>query len=330
MSKLTTLKDKDPKEAARLLSLVAGSLLPNPGVSELVHQSDVNREFIKAVLSEVRWLLRVRESDQSIKSNSQIYAFLSQEISRAMLTREVVSDVEARLGNRGELHPSQYEVRFGGDTLGRLEATGERKSNIIEAVTHPDHVVHLKAKYLSEQVSPRPTISIKFITTKRAEDRFILIVYGQRVGKVQYVGGGFRVYTSDVRLDNPNDPVDVMRSFVNHFGATFRIGNKDYKLMLNEIISVDRPVGPSAPLLNNISILDQVEKHIYSTVFIGGETTIKGGDVGFTGEVVLGFIFDLTKYLADLRSHNVALSPDVENIHRRTGFASYSIDDLRM
>lgn len=323
MTNLTTLKDKDPREVAKLLSAVASSLLPNPGVSEVLHQTGTDREFVRAVLSEIRSRLRVREGDQSVKTQSQIYAFISKEISKATLTQEAANNVESRLGNRGELHPSRYEVRFAGSTLERLEATGNRGSNVIEVVRHPDQVIHLKAKYVPEEHDPHVTISIKSIATKRAEDGFILFVYSIRSGKVQYIAGGFRLYPSDVKVDDPSDPIDVVRSFANNFGATFHLGGKDSKFMLHEVITVDRYFSSQSSATQQVRLLDRLPGHHYASVFLGGPSTVSGADGEIIYEVILGFVFDQTKYLADLRRHHVNLRSDVEEIIRKSGYVSF-------
>jgi hypothetical protein len=323
MSRLTVLRDKDPKEVARLLSGVAASLLPNPTISSVLNETNVDPEFVKIVLSEIKARLRVRQSDESTKIQSQIYAFLSQEISEATLTREAVGSVEARLGNRGELHPNQYEVRFHGATLERLQAAGNRANNIIEVVTNPDHLVHLKSKYVSDEYDPRVTISTKSIATRRTEDKFILFVMSRRVGRIQYVGGAYRVYVSDVKIDDPSDPLDVVRSFAKHLGTTFYIGDKVSKFMLHEAVARDDIT------ISDVKVPDFVADHRYGIVLIGGKSSITavGGEAIF--EIVLAFVLDLTKYLADLRRHHVTLSPQVEDLLGQPGSIAFSSEDFK-
>jgi hypothetical protein len=312
MSRLTALKDKDPKDVARLLSVVAGSLLPNPAVSDVVNETGTDPEFVKIVLSEIRARLRVREGDRSIKTQSQIYAFLSQEISKATLSDEAASNVKTRLGNRGELHPSQYEVRFPGNTLEQLETIGERKNNIIEAITRPDKVVHFKPKYLSEDRDPRITISSKFIAPRRVDDEFILLVFCIRSGYVQHVRSALRVYRTDVNLNNTENLLDVITEFTNSFGVTSRIGHKVFKLMLNETITFDQSLSRFNPIGRYVKVVDLPKGHTFGSVFAGGETNITSPSGGTVAEVVLSFAFDLTKYMTALRRHHVDIKPDAE------------------
>lgn len=328
MSKLTALKDKDPKEVAKLLSAVAGTLLPTPTASNVISQMGNDPEFVEAILSEIRARLRVRKGDQSVKTQSQIYAFLSQEISEATLTREAINKVESRLGDRGDLHPSRYEIRFTGGALERIEATGNRRGNVIEAVTHPDQVVHLKAKYLSEEYDPRLTFSIKSVTTKRAEDRFILFVYSHRVGKFLYVAGAFRIYLSDVQVDDPSDPIDVVRSFANSFGANFQLGDKVSKFMLHETVALKHEPNKDDALRKDMKVLDALTGHHYGSVIISGKSVIRGGSNEVVIEVILGLMLDIDKYLAYLRRHHVNITPDEESLFHKRGFIGLSFKDI--
>jgi hypothetical protein len=329
MSKLVTLRDKDPKEVIRLLSVASGAVLPNPGIEDVIRQSGTDPKIVRSVLSEIRGHLRVLEDDQSIKTYSQIYAFISQEISRATLTSDVVSDVESRLGNRGDLHPSRYEVRFLGNSLEHLEAAGNRKSNIIDVVTHPNEVLHLKAKYISEDMDPRVSVSMKYVASKRSDDRFVVFVVSMREGKVQNVISGYRMYLSDVIVDDLNDPLSVVRSFANNFGAIFVMGGKNYKFMLYETVRLERQIDTSNTVARNVEVLDRVTGHKYGTCIIGGEAMMKGPGGEVIGEVVLGFVVDQTKYLAQLRKHHVNISPDVDEILQRVGVSNYNTVGFR-
>lgn len=313
MNNLNALKDKEPKEVARLLSVVSSTLLPNPGIAEVIHKTGSDPEFVKAVLAEIRNYLRVPESDRSIQTQSRIFAFLSQEISRAALANANMSSLKARLGNKGALHPSQYEVRFT-DYFDRCEALGTRKSHVIEAVTKPDKVMNPRPKYLSEDNDPRVTVSIRFVGSKKVEDRFSLIVTSSRDGQCQTVGAAFRAYLSDVDLTNINEPLDMVRSFVNTYGLTFRLGNKVSKFMHNEIISSDSPL--SRERLKNIEMLDKPKEDLVWPVFAFNITQVRGTDNEILTEVILGFVLNVSKYVATLRKHHVHLSSEAEEKFR--------------
>ena len=308
MSKLTVLKDKDPKEAARLLSIVSSSLLPNPGVSKIIVEGSSDLEFAKAVLTEIRNHLRIPEGDNSVKTHSRIYAFLSEEISKAAMTNVDLSKVKARLGNKGELHPSQYQVRFK-DYVSKIEVLGVRKAHMIEAVTHPDKVANLQPKYLQEDEDPRLTISIKYITSKRIEDNFILFVISQRRGHAQVVAGAFRVYQSDVRLKDSREPLDIIKSFADTYGIAFRLGSITSKFMHNEIVGLETDMS-SLKRWDFIPV-DKEEGAYYWPFIGGGHTQIQHPGSELLGEVVLGFMVDVSKYVRTLHKHNVYIPPDV-------------------
>src|SRR5205085_8861065 len=99
------------KDVSRLLSTVSTSVLPNPGIGDVIEQTGTDPEFVKSVLAEIRDLLRVQPDDLSRATQSQIYAFLSDEISKATLVDVDMDALKNRLGRKGALHPSQLEVR---------------------------------------------------------------------------------------------------------------------------------------------------------------------------------------------------------------------------
>jgi hypothetical protein len=306
MSKLSVLKDKDPKETARLLSMVSVSLLPNPGIHQVLAEGEKDSEFVKAVLTEIRDRLRLPQGDNSIMTQSLIYSFLSEEISRAALANVDLNELRSRLGNKGELHPSQYEVRFR-DNFSVLEYLGIRKSHAAQAVTHPDQTTNVKAKYLPED--PHVTISIKTVTGKRIEDKFILLVISERKGQVQEVGFAVRVYLSDVDLSDVSEPLDVLREFNNSFGSPFRYGEVKSIFMHNEIVRVGNRVADP----NLVELLDGAKRKGRAPVLISGPTRLRGKDNEILSEVVLGFVVNIPKYVKMLRKHNVYIAPEAES-----------------
>lgn len=310
MSSITSFKDKDPKELARLLSAVSSSLLPNPGIDEVIIQTSKDADLVRTVLTEIRTRLRVPEGDNSVDAQSRIYAFLSQEISKASLADVDLSRLKSRLANKGELHPSQYEVRFS-DHFAILETLGIRKSHVTEAITHPDEVIHIKAKHLSEDRDPRLTISIKSVPNKRAEDSFILLVVSTRKGQVQEAIGAFRVYFSDVDLTNVSGPIDVIRAFVNTYGLTFSLGNSVSKFLYNEAIEVHQFLPQQ--MFKYMKPVEGQAGTLYIKFLVGGDMQLHGTDATVFAEVILGFMVNLTRYFTTLRKHNVNLAPEAES-----------------
>jgi hypothetical protein len=313
MSQLITLRDKDPKEVARLLSAVSRTLLPNPGVGAMIQTTGADPEFVRAVLSEIRRYLKVREGDQSTRAYTRIFAFLSEEISRSTLPKAVVSNVKTRLGNRGELRPSQYEVKFSPRAVQQLQALGSSPSHVEEAVTHPDKVVHLKSKYLPEGNDPRVTVSMKLIPAKRTEDNFILLVLTERDGHIQNVRGAFRVYYSDVNIHEAEGPIELLRLLVNSVGLDFNLGDKVFWFMHHETVKLEHKITHPNYLVSYVKPIGISPERSLGGFFFGGQSHIKGPLDEHISEIVLGFMIDMTEYIAILRKHHVHLRPDVED-----------------
>ena len=112
MTELTTLQGRDPREAARVLAALSSSLLPQPGIPELITHPDIDPDILKSVITEIRHHLRVPDGDFSLTTQSKVYAFVSREISKVALANTSEKTLKDRLGNKGELRPSQYQVRY--------------------------------------------------------------------------------------------------------------------------------------------------------------------------------------------------------------------------
>ncbi|HKG47613.1 MAG TPA: hypothetical protein VKB02_12840 [Pyrinomonadaceae bacterium] len=312
MTELTTLRDKDSREAARVLAALSSSLLPEPGIAETSSHSALDSGVLKSVLAEIRQRLRVSKDDFSINTQSKIYAFVSREISKAALANTSEKNVKDRLGNKGELRPSQYQVLMGEEnTRAVIEALGNKKSHVIEAVTHPDEFVHLQASYTSEDEDIRPTISIKSVIGKRAEDDFILLVISKREGQIQQVGPVFRIYHSEVDLRDIRQPFDILRAFVREYGLTFQIGSVVSKFIENEVIGVSRSLFNSS--FSAPKALKPIEgtKGTYYVPFIAGaETHVQAPhSEEATMRVLFAFVVDISKYATTMRRHKVQLTP---------------------
>jgi hypothetical protein len=310
MSDLNALKNRDPEEVARILSMISNSLIPNPGIEESARRKVLDPEFVRSMLTEIRKKLRIPESDNSVKAQSRIYAFLSEEISKAALANTDMERIKTRLGDKGELHPSQYQVTFA-PRFELLEALGMRRPHIIEAVVHPDQSTHLRAKTTLQD--PQCTISIKSVLNNKTEDNFSVIVLSTREGQVQEVLCAFRAYESEVNLKNLYAPLDVVRSFVETYGLSFRIGQVISKFMHNEVLKFDEfsPIlDQSDQALDKLKPIEGKRGDHYLPLIIHGTSNIRGVGTEVWDEIYLAFIIDMTKYVATLRKHHVQLPPE--------------------
>lgn len=306
MTELNILRDKDPREVALLLAGVSSSMLPNPGVGQVLHRTATDPEFIKAVLSEIRHRLTIREDDYSRKTQARIYAFLSDALSNAALANTDVKNIKARLGNKGELRPSDYEIRINDDVVPMLEALGTKRSHVIEAILRPDKVTHL-LNNANLEVQFRPTISIKSIDNRNPEDRFILLIHSVRDGNTQHIGSAFRVYPSDVDLTTASEPVDVLKAFVNKYGLTFQLGVRVSKCMVDEVLEVKRS---TLALIDRkdrsaFTLLDGEKGDYFLPLVDYLESQLQGSEGESLVNITLAFMVDISAYVSTLRKHGV-------------------------
>ena len=197
---LTTLEKKGTKEMLKVLSAVSSSLLPNPNVGSSRISAE-NDEIIYQVINEIRQKLNISKDDYSTSAKSKIFDFLSKEISRIALTDENINKVRKRLGAKGELGFGDYKTTFNW-AIFAAESLGERKSNIIEVIKHPDKVMHLNSKFaaLDDDLRLGLTLLTKQVVPKKTNERFIQIVVMMRQADRLEILGNLRAYFSEIRL----------------------------------------------------------------------------------------------------------------------------------
>ncbi len=183
---------------------------------------------------------------------------------------------------------------------------GSRRHHVIDAVTHPDEVVHLHGSYTASDKDVRPTISIKSVPGKRLDDDFILLVISYREGQIQEIETGFRIYRSEVDVRGINNPLDLMKAFVHTYGLTFQLGNKVSKYLENEVLGVN-PFGPhEISLQKEMSPLEGSTGDYYYPVIAGAQTHIHAPhSETVTVRILFAFVVGISKYALTLRRHKV-------------------------
>lgn len=307
MLELNTLRGIDSREAARVLAALSRTLLPDPGIAESSSKPEMDADVLESLLAEIRHRLRIRDDDFSLDTKSKIYDFLSRELSKAALADTSEKSVKDRLGNKGELRPDQYGVVISEQTTQIIEALGNKRHHVIDAITHPDSVVHLHGSYTGEDDDVRPTISIKSVSGRRADHDFILLVISYREGQVQEIEAAFRVYRSDVEIRATSNPMDILKAFVQTYGLTFQVGSEVSKYIENQVLGVN-PFGPyDIALQKEMHPLDGAKGDYYYPVIAGAQTHIHAPhSQTVTVRIVFAFIVNISKYAATLRRHRVA------------------------
>jgi hypothetical protein len=299
---LATLQNKAPKEVLSLLSAVSTTLLPNPNVGEPKQQFEDKTELIDSVIKEIRHRLNIPDNDNSISAQSKIFDFLSKEISNIALSDENIRKVKKRLGSRGELPLNQYKIAFL-HTFESAESFGEKKSHVIEIIKSPDKFVHTNSRYvlLDNEDKYGFTLITKLVTPKRLQDKFIQMVFSRRQGDTLFIMGALRAYLSEMNLNQLDNPLDILKVFVDTYGLTFRVNNLTSRLIENDVTELEH----ATPA--DVKILDGQIGNFYLPILIANQSALAGtvNNSSRLTELLLCFVIDLTKYFVTLKKHNV-------------------------
>src|SRR5262245_12536609 len=225
MTTLSVLKDQAPEEAAAVLAGVARSFLPDPGIESPPPLDAAQIRVREQVLNEVRNHLKLSAYDQSRQAQTKILDFLNKTMVDLILPPAKIPTVRARLGQRGDLRPELYQIKFGASFQDE-EKRGIRRSHVVRAMQEPDAVEHLAPDWSSE--SPYPAFSLYLKHQGEAgPNRFILLVQAVRKDDVQLVGPAWRVYLKEVDLSGADSPLDVLGAFVEVYGLKLSIGQSE-------------------------------------------------------------------------------------------------------
>jgi hypothetical protein len=162
------------------------------------------------------------------------------------------------------------------------------------------------------------TISAKKIDTKRIEDQFILLVFSHRTGQRQEVFAGFRVYFDDVDLRSAFGASQVLECFIKRYGVLFQVGDQPgTTVLMDQLISTTSNRFEDF-FRNGITVKEN--KDLLFPFMSGDITGLRSPDGGWLAEVLLGFVLNLTEYIATLRKHRVEISDEMLKRERRAAY----------
>ena len=242
---LKTLKDEDSARASEILSQIAHKFLPNP---EAPISFGSLSEQEKRVVQELTKRLHISDTEVT-KPTVPLMEALSQEISDYVLTAEGKSKAKARLGRRGELPLSQYEIEFNDNFVNFQRRFGLRRQHVESAIRNADLTQHLLPERFNTDMEFPITFVAKFVRATHAQHNFWLLVHTYRKGAVLEFEAAWRVYLSDVRFESGSSPVQMLEAFLSVYGINIRVGNGPWsKFMLYKVL----PFNASSVGLSNI------------------------------------------------------------------------------
>lgn len=301
---IPSLSNIDPERAQGILANIALGMMPDPGVGSAASRVSVDSRLRDKLIHELRVQLRLKRDDYSSKAMSKLYAALAEEMKRIALQDEDINAIKARLGHQGILSPSQYQIRFSVPFRKVTEKCGVTQYQVESVIRNPDSYQHLIPEYVGFNPNSAASLFMKTQKQSNTGERYTLLVFAQRKGYVQEVIDAFRVYPSDVDLQSASSPVEVLKAFVDKFGETFMVGDKESKFFMNERL----PIIHEKDGKDSVELFKVRPKRL--TVVIGSAQQDKK-----MMETVLSFSIDYGKYIESLKKHNVNVkAKDIEAI----------------
>lgn len=284
---LKTLSNLESSQAQLVLSKLTKSFVPTPYEAK----EEIQDDLYKAVLTEVLDKLQINKKPLDVKDHQKILSFLLDEMKSFTLGDEKVGNIKERLGEKGDLALSQYEIKFG-DTAKFFKARGIEQSEIIKTIKHPDSFSHLlRGQETNKNLAP---ISIYVKRFRHINEDLLLLVETKREGYTQLVSTAWKIFLSDVGTPASNDVLSLLEKFVDIYGIELTIANSEKrKFFLYETIPMF--------LENNVKIFD-VHARNEDDFWVSSVIRISPLNVI---EVSIAYAINTTKYINDLRRHGI-------------------------
>src|SRR5260370_6269418 len=205
----SALQDKSREDAEQVLAGIVAELLPSPVAARNANASLTRDPLTSRVLREIEKKLKITIDGSSPRQMAKVFDFLSREMKELVLSSADLSEIKVRLGQRGDLRPDLYEIRFR-RTFTIAEKLGVRRSHVEEALRRPHMYQHM-GNLISDA---EDSISLYLRTNNQPHDPFSLLVMTRRKGNVQEVGSSvWRLYHNDFDLTGATELLDLLKAF---------------------------------------------------------------------------------------------------------------------
>ncbi|MDO8445008.1 MAG: hypothetical protein Q7T53_02715 [Deltaproteobacteria bacterium] len=296
---LNVLKNIESDQAERTLAALVKHLTPQPTEGDV---GEVPLHPLEAtLLDEIRQRAKVSAGDLSQEAKAKLLEIIVKEISQPVLGSTRAIEAKARLGMRGDLRPDLYQIKFG-DSFKEDEKRGVRRSHVEETIHHPDKVEHLLPNRFTDAEMPSLSLYAKTMGKHASNDIFTLIVQTQRQADKQLVSSVWRVYHSDVDLSHASSPLGVLKAFVSVYAMDFYIGDKTPRhFLLYDTFNLPHSGHP----------FKMIEVHNPGNDNFVSSFMFRISPLA-VAEVAIAYVINTTRYIRDLRKHNVQIAPDVK------------------
>jgi hypothetical protein len=226
-------------------------------------------------------------------SEARLATLLAEQIRELALAGKDEEAILSRAGQAGRLLPDLYRISYNANFYDAFVGLGTRIAHVENAIRQPTKVQHFVTDPVSK-VAPF-SLFLQFHAGTRPKDSFWLAVVAQRQGQTLIVHCAWRIYPSNVDLQDAQEPIDVLEAFVKIFGLAIVVGKTRGKFIINE--EFPRIAGES---LRTYSI-----RGTGGVAYFGMLSMI---DLPDRHRVVMAFAIDTTCYLDCLISHGVRAS----------------------
>ena len=220
---LDVLQRFDADTTNAILAAAALATAPNAGIDDSAN--NLIREYqteINAVLEEIRKKLNIRTGDRSPTANTSVDIFLGRALEESVLAGGRIDDALKRVAQAGRLNPAAYRVIQPETFKQQFYPLSISKPQVEDAIHRPDDLEHLMTDNSVDDEHDIFSLFMKRAGGKGHEPNWLL-VQCVRHGIDQVTQAAWRIFPTDVDLSTAQQPLDVLKAFVEKFGVEIAV-----------------------------------------------------------------------------------------------------------
>lgn len=231
---LTALADLPRAKATEVLASAARTLLPEPRIAEASASEHADMAIVHRVLSEARKHLKVGDDD-SAATVRRLASFLARELSSAVIPEDEIGSVRGRLGAKGLLANSQYQIIFTSHFDQSEGLNNVRRSHVQSAIAHADMTEHILPTKPDTQLGALTSLFFQTPPVKKGV-AYSLLIKCDRADAALFVQDAFRIYHDEVNLAGATSAGEVLARFLEKFGLDIDLNGERARFFRSKVI----------------------------------------------------------------------------------------------
>ncbi|MCR5880699.1 hypothetical protein [Phenylobacterium sp. J367] len=230
MAVLDALKDLDRDTAAQVLAAatLASASAPglkgeNPLISKYPKEAD-------AVLSELHRRLHITDASSSA-ARAKIDRFLGDALRDIALENRSPAQILERMGTAGRLPSSAYRIVLEDEFLRQFRPFAVTRRIVEKTIQSPSDLQHLMLDSAPEDEGDMFSLFVREMHNRPAIGPYWLLVQTTRRGIDLVPQSAWWVHPKYVNLEEAEEPIDVLRAFVEQFGLPLSIEGHQAKFI---------------------------------------------------------------------------------------------------